>query len=202
MSMETVSLTDRTIIAQVSAYIATSFLQDQGPVAVVNGQFAATAMAVYSIILDTAGVDETPSAAQAVATVDATALVNAAFTAPSGVPPTPVPPVVPVAGDAVHQPGLPKPIHDKSTMVEKVEDALDHNPGDWKVWDSDKCTHNGGNAPDISHEHIKSADGKYKVGIFLVDSRNASKCAPGWAFEKLGLQAQYASLVASGTIVP
>lgn len=190
------------IIAQVAGKIAGNILHGQGPDVVTNGTFAAVTMSVFCTILDTAGLDDptTVRAPAAIATVDATALVNAAFTAPSGVLPTPVPPVVPAAGDAVHQPGLPKPIHDKSTMVEKLEDALYHNPGDWKVWDTDKCTAKGGNAPDITHEHIKS--GNYKVGIFLVDSRNASKCAPGWAFTKLGMQDQYAALVAAGTIVP
>jgi|1_EtaG_2_1085319.scaffolds.fasta_scaffold01043_12 hypothetical protein len=200
--METVTLKDRTIIAQVSAYIATSLLQDQGEGAVHNGRFAATAMAVYNIILDTAGIDEgvAPSAAPAVNAPDPVALAQAAFTAPTGAAPVAVPPVIPAAGDAVHQPGLPKPIHDKSTMVEKLEDALYHNPGDWKVWDTDKCTVKGGNAPDITHEHIMA--GQYKVGIFLIDQRDASKCAPGWAFTKLGLQNEYAALVAAGTIVP
>ncbi|MCS5686630.1 MAG: hypothetical protein NZ654_15425 [Acidimicrobiales bacterium] len=201
--METeLSLKDRSIIAQVSAYIATSLLQEQGSVVVHNGQFASTAMAVYCIILDTAGVGDSPSTASAVSAVDPVALVQASFTAPSGAVPTPVPPVVPAAGDGVHQPGLPKPIHAKSTMIEKLEDALYHNPSDWKVWETDKCTARGGTAPDITHETISSADGKFKVGIFLVDGRNASKCAPEWAFTKLGLQDQYAALVAAGTIVP
>ena len=69
--METeLSLKDRSIIAQVSAYIATSLLQEQGSVVVHNGQFASTAMAVYCIILDTAGVGDSPSTASAVSAVD------------------------------------------------------------------------------------------------------------------------------------
>ena len=193
---------ERSIMAEVAAKIVCDILSGQGAAVITSGEFAALTMTVYCTICDTAGLSETP-ALPVIAGPGGQmppAAVQAACTAPSGAAPTPVPPVVPATGDNLHQPGLPKPVHDKSTMIEKLEDALYHNPGDWKVWETDKCTARGGNAPDITHEHIKS--GNYKVGIFLVDSRSPGKCAPEWAFAKLGLQAEYAALVAAGTIVP
>ena len=193
---------ERSIMAEVAAKIVCDILSGQGAAVITSGEFTALTMTVYCTICDTAGLSETPALPVIAGTGGqmTTAAVQAAFTAPSGAAPTPVPPVVPATGDNLHQPGLPKPVHDKSTMIEKLEDALYHNPGDWKVWETDKCTARGGNAPDITHEHIKS--GNYKVGIFLVDSRSPGKCAPEWAFAKLGLQAEYAALVAAGTIVP
>ncbi len=137
--------------------------------------------------------------------------VMAAFTAPSGAAPAVVqaPPVqAPAAAtgmaavnDGIHIPGPPKVIGAKSSMVDKLEDALYHNVDNWKRWtDSDKSTANGGSSPDVSHEHIDTPSG-HKVAIFLVDTK-FGKHAPEWAFRKLGLGDQYANLVSSGTITP
>jgi len=202
---------DLTIIAQVAGKIAGDILHGAGPDVVMNGTFAATTMHVYTTLLDTAGLDPAPPDTIPVAvatqapvpqapTVDPAAVVQQAFTTPAGVAPVAVAPVVPTVSDALHQPGPAKQIHPGSTLIEKLEDALYHNPGNWKAWtDSDKSTVNGGRAPDLTHETLESNG--YKVGVFLVD-RKYGKSAPEWAFQKLGKGAEYAAFVAAGTITP
>ena len=98
-----------------------------------------------------------------------------------------------------YQPSPPTQIHSKSSMIEMLEDALFHNPDNWKVWDTEKASMNGGNSPDITHETLKQDGNNYKVGIFMV-SRYAGQSAPEWAWTKLGKQSQYASLLAAGKI--
>lgn len=204
---------DLTIIAQVAGKIAGDILHGAGPDVVMNGTFAATTMHVYTTLLDTAGIDPAvPAALPTVAVapqpapvpqapaVDPATVVQQAFTTPAGVAPVAVAPVAPTVSDALHQPGPAKQIHPGSTLIDKLEDALYHNPGSWKSWiDSDKSTVNGGRAPDLTHETLES--GGYKVGIFLVD-RKFGKNAPEWAFQKLGKGDVYANLVAAGTITP
>ena len=98
-----------------------------------------------------------------------------------------------------YQPSPPTQIHPKSSMIEMLEDALFHNPDNWKVWDTEKASMNGGSSPDITHETLKQEGNNYKVGIFMV-SRYAGQSAPEWAWSKLGKQSQYAALLAAGKI--
>jgi hypothetical protein len=98
-----------------------------------------------------------------------------------------------------YQPGAPTVIHEKSSTVEMLEDALIHNPHNWKIWDTDKATMNGGNSPDITHETLMQTGKAFKVGIFMV-SRYAGQSAPEWAWQKLGKIPQYGQLVAAGKI--
>jgi hypothetical protein len=98
-----------------------------------------------------------------------------------------------------HQPSAPTAIHEKSSMVEMLEDALIHNPHNWKVWDTDKATMNGGNSPDITHETLMQTGSAFKVGVFMV-SKYAGQSAPEWAWSKLGKLEQYSQYVAAGKI--
>ena len=98
-----------------------------------------------------------------------------------------------------HQPSAPTAIHEKSSMVEMLEDALIHNPHNWKVWDTDKATMNGGNSPDITHETLMQTGSAFKVGVFMV-SKYAGQSAPEWAWSKLGKLEQYSQFVAAGKI--
>ncbi len=195
---------DRAIIAQTSGKIAGQLLQGAGLAAIVDGSYYSVVEAVYCDIVDRA-TDAEQAISAARHPSSATAIVTDAFTTATAAPvpvPGPAPAlaaVTPIAQGA-HTPGPVTVIHANSNNVEKLEDALYHNPANWKSWiDSDKSTVNGGPAPDLTHEHIAGKNPNFKVGIFLVDTKHG-KAAPEWAFKLLGKEAAYAELIASGKV--
>jgi len=98
----------------------------------------------------------------------------------------------------VYQPGPPKAISSSSTMLDLLEDAIFHNPTNWKFWDSEKSTARGGNSPDLTHNELQNDKG-YKLGVFLLDTK-FGKSAPQWAWDQLGVGNLYKEALASGKI--
>jgi hypothetical protein len=116
-----------------------------------------------------------------------------------GIPPLPAP--IAVQGASGHTPGPATVIGLNSSMIDMLEDALFHNPTNWKVWDSEKSSVQGGTSADITHEELKNAKG-YSLGIWMVDNKYGKRSAPEWAFIEMGKAPQFAALVAAGTITP
>tara|TARA_B100000131_G_scaffold104147_2_gene101227 strand:- start:2227 stop:2796 length:570 start_codon:yes stop_codon:yes gene_type:complete len=104
------------------------------------------------------------------------------------------------AQSASHTPAPPKPINGYSKDIDKWEDAVFHNPQDWKVWRSEKSSHNGGRSPDVTHENALKDDGN-KVGFWLISNYGPEKSAPRWVWEGLGLQAEFAQNLAQGKVL-
>jgi len=96
-----------------------------------------------------------------------------------------------------YHPGPVTNIHEKSSTIEMLEDALFHNPTNWKVWDTPKATMNGGTSPDITHETIKKSGTDFKIGVFMLSKFGS---APEWAWTRLGKQAEYAGFLATGKL--
>ena len=191
------------IISQVAAKAAAEMCQGKGMDAVTGGDYIAASELIFADILDHAGLMVNPSKDPAQAAED---IVAAAFTAPGGEAPTrvnqddiPIGSPIPTQGASGHVPSGPKEITEKSSMIEMLEDAIFHNPDDWKFWDSEKSTVNGGTSPDLTHESLKNSKG-YKLGVFMVDNKYGKNTAPEWAFIEKGWQKQYAALVASGKV--
>ena len=195
---------DISIIAQVAGKIAGNICHGKGYAGL--AEYAATCEFVFNDLLDKSGFVAGAEIAVAPTPVDQ---VVAAFTTPAGVAPTVVPAApavapavatIPVQGGSGHTPGPAKTITTKSSMIDMLEDAIFHNPANWKRWDSEKSSLQGGRSADITHEQLKNDRG-YSLGIWLVDSK-FGKNAPEWAFLELGHAAKYAGLVASGVIQP
>ena len=191
------------IISQVAAKAAAEICQGKGMDAVTGGDYIAASELIFADILDHAGLMVNPSKDPAQAAED---IVAAAFTAPGGEAPTrvnqddiPIGSPIPTQGASGHVPSAPKEITEKSSMIEMLEDAIFHNPDDWKFWDSEKSTVNGGTSPDLTHESLKNSKG-YKLGVFMVDNKYGKNTAPEWAFIEKGWQKQYAAQVASGKV--
>lgn len=187
---------DLSIVTQVAGYISAEVIKSDSAIAAVrDGVFAEMTETVLSSLLDAMNVSTTsaPVVQLAPETQAHDAAVANVLDQFDGA-------VVTSDVAAVdHQPGAPTQIHEKSSMIEMLEDALFHNPQNWKVWDSEKSSMNGGNSPDITHETLKQAGNNYKVGLFMV-SKFAGQSAPEWAWTKLGKQSQYAAMLASGKI--
>ena len=184
------------IVTQVAGYIAADVVKsDEAVAAVRDGVFAEITETVLCTLLDAMNVStaSAPVVQLAPETQAHDAAVANVLDQFDGAVVTSDAPVVD------YQPGPPTEIHEKSSMIEMLEDALFHNPHNWKVWDSEKSSMNGGNSPDISHENLVKSGTNYKVGIYMV-SKFAGQSAPEWAWAKLGKQAQYAALLASGKI--
>jgi len=98
----------------------------------------------------------------------------------------------------VYQPGPPTAISANSSITELLEDAIFHNPSNWRHWDSEKSTARGGNSPDVTHNSLENAKG-FKLGVFLLDSK-FGKSAPQWAWDQLGVGDLYKEALASGKI--
>ncbi len=187
---------DLSIVTQVAGYISAEVIKSDSAIAAVrDGVFAEMTETVLSSLLDAMNVSHTsaPVVQLAPAAQAHDAAVASVLDQFDGA-------VVTSDVAAVdHQPGPATQIHDKSSIIEMLEDALFHNPNNWKVWDTEKASMNGGNSPDITHETLKQSGGTYKVGIFMV-SKFAGQSAPEWAWSKLGKQSQYAAMLASGKI--
>jgi len=189
---------DNLIVAQTASKVAGELFQGKGASVLNSGDFATAVELIYSTILDVAG-DETPPQLSQQQAEDK---VIEAFTPPSGEAPVRVDQddiPVPVNTGSGHTPGTPKPLHGKSTMVQKCEDAFFHNPDDWTVFTSGEGSVHGGTKPDLSHKTLE-VNG-YKLAVWLFDSK-FGKHAPEWAFKEAGFADEYASLVADGKIQP
>jgi|TARA_B100000470_G_scaffold219958_1_gene207648 hypothetical protein len=186
---------DQAIIVQVAGKAAVEIVQSDAAIAAVrNGTYYEMLETVYSCLLEAMN---PATAAPVVQLTSAASTQQAAVEAVlSEIPGATVTADV---GADTYVPGAPTAIHEKSSMVEMLEDALIHNPHNWKIWDTEKATMNGGNSPDISHETLMQAGSTFKVGVFMV-SRYAGQSAPEWAWQKLGKLPQYSQLVAAGKI--
>ena len=195
---------DNLIVAQTASKVAGELFQGKGASVLNSGDFATAVELIYSTILDVVGDDaETPPQLSQQQAEDK---VIEAFTPPSGEAPVRVDQddiPVPVKTEKViisgHTPGAPKPLHGKSTMVQKCEDAFFHNPDDWTVFTSGEGSVHGGTKPDLSHKTLE-VNG-YKLAIWLYDSK-FGKHAPEWAYIEAGFANEFASLVADGKIKP
>ena len=199
---------DIAIIAQSTAKAAGQVCSGMGMDAVTTGAFSACFETIFNEVMSRVEPEITFAPGQ-----DAVEdQLVAAFTAPGGQAPVRVdqadipiapPPAapIPVQGGSGHTPGPATAIGPNSSMIEMLEDALFHNPGNWKVWDSEKSSISGGNSADITHEELKNAKG-YSLGIWMVDNKFQKRSAPEWAFIEMGKAAQFAALVAAGTITP
>ena len=191
------------IISQVAAKAAAEICQGKGMDAVTGGDYIAASELIFADILDHAGLMVNPSKDPAQAAED---IVAAAFTAPGGETPArvdqddiPIGSPIPTQGASGHVPSAPKTITEKSSKIDMLEDAIFHNPNDWKFWDTEKSTVNGGKSPDFTHESLKNSKG-YALGVFMVDTQYGKNTAPEWAFIEKGCQKQYAALLASGKV--
>jgi len=198
---------DMTIISQTAGKLAAHIVNSDAAIAAVrNGVFAEIHETVLCTLLDAAGGTETlhPSQLPPVRQLESVPAPTAIQAQEAAVEKIlqQIPGSVNTGNEtgSDHHPGPPTNIHENSTMIEMLEDALYHNPGNWKVWDTPKATMNGGGSPDISHETLKNAK-NFAVGVFMV-SKFGGASAPEWAWTKLGKQAEYAGLIAQGKITP
>ena len=187
---------DMSIVSQTAGKLTAQIVQSDTAIAAVrNGVFAEIHETILCTLID-AATDTSPSAPVVQLAPEAqqhdAAVQNVLNTFDGATVTTDV-------GMTDYRPGPPVQITDKSSTIEMLEDALFHNPNNWKVWDTPKASMNGGNSPDITHETLKQAGGNYKVGIFMV-SKFAGQSAPEWAWTKLGKQPQYAAMLADGKI--
>ena len=199
---------DIAIIAQSTAKAAGQVCSGMGMDAVTTGAFSACFETIFNEVMSRVEPEITFAPGQ-----DAVEdQLVAAFTAPGGAAPVRVdqadipiapPPAapIPVQGGSGHTPGPATTIGPNSSMIEMLEDALFHNPSNWKVWDSEKSSVQGGTSADITHEELKNAKG-YSLGIWMVDNKYGKRSAPEWAFIEMGKAPQFAALVAAGTITP
>lgn len=100
--------------------------------------------------------------------------------------------------EAQYVPGPPMVITADSKGATLWEDAVYHNPSNWKVWRSDKSSASGGRAPDVSHESVER--GGNKLAFWLVDGKFPDKSAPKWVWDGLGLQAEWQANLAQGKV--
>ena len=209
---------DIAIIAQTSAKVAGHLCRGMGLDAITSGAYEACVETVFNDIMarwsPVHGMAQ-PVEGEATSAPGQDAVEDqlvAAFTAPGGqapvrvdqadipiAPPTPAP--IPVQGASGHTPGPATVIGPNSSMIDMLEDALFHNPTNWKVWDSEKSSVQGGTSADITHEELKNSKG-YPLGIWMVDNKFNKRSAPEWAFIEMGKAPQFAALVAAGTITP
>ena len=208
------------IIAQSTAKAAAELCHGQGLDAITSGAFGACFETIFNEVMSrwspVHGMSQPLEEGAEIAVAPGQDAVEdqlvAAFTAPVGqapvrvdqddipiAPPTPAP--IPVQGASGHTPGPVTGIGPNSSMIEMLEDALFHNPTNWKVWDSEKSSVQGGTSADITHEELKNAKG-YSLGIWMVDNKFNKRSAPEWAFIEMGKGPQFAALVAAGTITP
>ena len=211
---------DIAIIAQSTAKAAGTVCSGMGIEAVTSGAFSACFETIFNEVMSRCSsvhgmsmpLEEGAEATFAPGQDAVEDQLVAAFTAPGGQAPVRVdqadipigsPPAapIPVQGGSGHTPGPATTIGPNSSMIEMLEDALFHNPGNWKVWDSEKSSISGGNSADITHEELKNAKG-YSLGIWMVDNKFQKRSAPEWAFIEMGKAPQFAALVAAGTITP
>ncbi len=187
---------DMSIVSQTAGKLTAQVVQSDTAIAAVrNGVFAEIHETILCTLID-AATDTSPSAPVVQLAPEAqqhdAAVQNVLNTFDGAT-------VTNDVGATDYRPGPPVQITENSSIIEMLEDALFHNPDNWKVWDSPKSSMNGGTSPDITHETLKQGGGKYKVGLFMV-SKFAGQSAPEWAWAKLGKQPQYAAMLAEGKI--
>ena len=211
---------DIAIIAQSTAKAAGQICSGMGIDAVTSGAFSAVFETIFNEVMSRCSPVHGMSmplveGAEATFAPGQDAVEDqlvAAFTAPGGQAPVrvdqkdvPIPPPAPapiaVQGASGPTPGHPSVITLNSSMIECLDDALFHNPSNWKVWDTEKSSLNGGKSADITHEELKNAKG-FSHGVWLVDRQYNKRSAPEWAFVEMGKGPQFAALVASGVITP